>query len=859
MTQPRDSRGRFTSGGGSGGSGSGMNLGTAYGQIRIDASGVQSGIQQAQRSFNNGIQSMGQSIQSFGQQVQMLGANLTLLTAPLAAMQVQGIRTAASFQDSLTMIQARTGATAEAMDMVRETALQLGADTKFSAQQVSDAFLQLLTAGLSMEESLAALPQVLSAAAAGGLDLGTSADIVTNVMTSFGLTATDTTRIVQAMSAAAASSPASMLEIGQAMQQVGGVAQAYGITMDETAAIMAIFAQNGIRGSEAGTQLRSMLRNMTSDAAPTQEAWTKLGISMFDAEGNMRDLDMIMGEMNASLATMTEQERIEVLQQLGGAYGQIGLNALLGSDGVDAMTQQMAAQADVTSVAQTMMGTFNGAMESLRGSIETLMITAFTPFIEMLTPLINRVIEIVNGISDWVAANQAIVQPLLQVMTVVVALGPALFAVGTAISAFGGIISVIGVALGALLSPIGLIIAAVVGLGVAWTTNFMGIQETLQPVIDTISTFATTVIEHIKGIWTAFQEGGLVNVGTYITDNIINPLLSSIQNIDWSAVATTLVNGLGTAISTLGTWATWVYDNILLPLWNNFTTAIASVDWGSVGLSIINAIGMALQLSADFGAWVHDNILAPFVANTQTAIENVDWYSVGSGIVNAIGSILKTAFDFVAWIIDSIFSPVTDNADAATGEVDWSGVGTSILNAIGSFLQGAFDFIQWLMDNVLSPLILGAADAIGRLDWSSVGQNLMDSIRNALPNIAQWVTDNIITPIRNALANFNPMEAVNTGASNISTFFNQVGGALGWAEGGRVGYASGGMVNAVVGERGPENVALPVGSQVTPTSGSNMPSIGTMIIQANTEAGGAAAMRGALSEWDKVMSERNFQ
>ncbi len=280
-------------------------------------------------------------------------------------------------------------------------------------------------------------------------------------------------------------------------------------------------------------------------------------------------------------------------------------------------------------------------------------------------------------------------------------------------------------------------------------------------------------------------------------------------------------------------------------------TAIGNVDWGTVGTTLMTAIGTAIQTLGTWATWIYDNLLNPLLLNAKTAIESIDWGQVGYDIMMAIGAAIMAVVDFVTWIMDYLFTPMTENAEGAASGIDWGSVGTAILTAIASAIGAVINFISWFGETVLIPLIAGAITAISQVDWGGIGTSIMDAIRNTLPNIAQWVTDNVITPIRNALANFDPMGAINQGASNIGSFFGQVGSALGLAEGG--------VVNAVVGERGPERVALPVGSQVTPTSGSNMPSIGTMIIQANTEAGGAAAMRGALSEWDRVMSERNFQ
>lgn len=595
----------------------GFDLGTARGRIIIDASGVNAGIAGAERQFNNSITRMGQGMQRFGGVISGIGSNLTLLTAPLIGFGIAGIRAAGNFEDAMVAIEARTGATAEVMESVRQKALQLGADTKFSSQQAADAFLQLLTAGLSVNEAMATLPNVLDAAAAGNLDLGASADIVTNVMSSFGLVAEDTTRIVETMSRAAASSPADMLQIGTALQAVGGIAKTFGLEMEDTAAILAIFAQSGIRGTQASTQLRSVLRNMTADTEPTTQAWEDLGVELFDVEGNMRDLDVVLQEMNASLATKTQQEQIAILGQLGGAYGQIGLSALLGSDGIDAMRETMAGQASVSAVAEARMNTFTGALTSLKGSIETLMITAFTPFIEMLTPLVQRVIEIVNSITAWAGANEDIVQPLIRILSVVALLGPVLIIAGAAFSAIGGLIAGVGALIGFLLSPIGLVIAAVVALGIAYHTNFLGIRDMIDSVIPVFSDF---IDKHLEVI-VAFTALIPVVIGLTIALGILQGAASLLGITIGLIISPALL--LVAAIAAILFVMNSVYPGGLVALFSDASdsakmlaeigfTAIAraATQAHAILLQLVEILDILLDKQDDFGVFEGANILS---------------------------------------------------------------------------------------------------------------------------------------------------------------------------------------------------------------------------------------------------------
>jgi TP901 family phage tail tape measure protein len=436
----------------------GAVLGNAVGYVDINTSGVSTNLNRAKQDFNSFIQSTGSMMQSWGASIAGFGQNLTLWTAPVALAVGTGLNLAADFDSVLTEIQARTSLTAEAMEQVRQTALQLGADTAFSSQQAADAFLNLLTAGLSVQDALSTLPQVLTAAAAGGMDLATAADLTTSIMASFNLSAADSTAIIDAMSRASAASPASMNEIGIAMKDVGGLAQMFNLSLDETAAVLAIFAQNGIRGAEAGTQLRSLLLNLSSPTAATTAAWEALGTSLYNADGTMRNLDDVLADIRVGLDRLPVEQQNEIISQLAGSYGIVGFNALLASDGIAAMQGTMAEQSAAADVAAAMMDTFKMTIDSLMGTIQTFWITVLTPFMNnVLKPLANQVIDIVNGMTAWAAANEPLVQIMMTMLTGLIALGPTLMLVGRGIQLLGFFVTVLA-------NPFAWLAAAVGGL-----------------------------------------------------------------------------------------------------------------------------------------------------------------------------------------------------------------------------------------------------------------------------------------------------------------------------------------------------------------------------------------------------------
>ena len=412
--------------------------------------------------------------------MQSIGLAISAATAPLVAFGASGIKVASDFEDAMAQISARTGIVGADLQMISDFALQMGADTAFSAQQAADAFLQLLSSGQSASEAMATLPAVLDAAAASGEDLGRTADTVTDIMAAFGLGVESAADVVNALAKAAGASSADMASLGQGFANVGPLAAQFGISVDEVAAILALFAENGIKGAEAGTQLKSMLTNMTGDTERVAGAWQRLGTSMFDAAGQARPIGEVLQDIRRGLAGMTEEQRIRTIQDLAGSFGQLGLTALTTNMSLEDMLALMDGSADAATVAAARMNTFSGRMDSLRGSIQTLQIKAMTPLMKAMTPLIEQATQVVNRVTEWVSANPALTSTLIQVVGVVAGLGGGLLTVGTAlklaIPAFGAI----GTLIGALVSPLGL---AVAGVGLLAAALGVDLGDALNKVI----------------------------------------------------------------------------------------------------------------------------------------------------------------------------------------------------------------------------------------------------------------------------------------------------------------------------------------------------------------------------------------
>lgn len=699
------------------GGGGGFDLGTAHGRVIIDASGVGSAMSQAQGIFSGGLAGIGDGIARVGQQMAGLGSQLTVLTAPIMAFGVAGITVAADFESAMAEISARTGTTGADLERIKDLALEMGAQTSFSAQQAAEAFLQLLASGQTAEEAIATLPAVLDAAAASGEDLGRTADVVTDIMAAFHLGVEDAGMVVDALARAAGASSADMAGLGQGFANIGPIAAEFGLSVDETASILAIFSENGIKGAEAGTQLRSMLRNMTSDTDKVQGTWRRLGISMFDVQGRARPLQDVMRELSVAMAGMSDQERTRTLADLGGAFGQMGLSALTAGISMEEMQTRMDESASASDVAAARMDTFSGRMESLKGSVETLMIEALTPLMEnVLQPLVEQVIEVVNGVTDWVNANPELAGQIALVAGALAIAGPVLIVVGTALGAIGTVI-------GFILSPIGLLIAGVAALGVAWMTNFGGIRDVVQPIIERLlgilgSAWAT-IQPGLAAIYDWFITSALPRVRAFV-EEVVMPAIDRFIGIlgeIWTRVQPGLQNLFDWVVTDGLPLITNVWDTVLRPVIETVIDILMTI-WEVVGPALGDLFTWFTETGLPLVTHFIEDVVVPIIQTLVDILVGIwnavrphvtallNWFRdsfqwIGRNFIQPVIDFVNRLISLVGDAIQSVRELLGLNQQAAAGVP--AGSGEFLANAgIPTFASG-IDFVPSRMLAVLDP------------------------------------------------------------------------------------------------------------------------------------------------------------
>lgn len=484
--------------------------------------GVTTGFDEAlshvKTSLNGATAGIGSQISGFGDKVTKAGQSLLPYAAAITGVMYAGINTASGFESIMAELSARTGTYGEDLAALSDFALQMGADTMFSANDAASALLELTAAGLSAGEAMAVLPSVLDLAAAGGISLADSAAAVTGIMAQFQLDISDAAMVTDVLAQASAASRAEVIDLAQAFGNVGPVAAQFGLDVEETAAALAVMANNGLMGAEAGTALKSMLINMTRDTDDVTAAWDALGTSFYDAEGNARPLNDVLEDISTGLEGMPVEEQNRILTDLAGTYGIVALQALLSAGGIDEMQDSMHQQTSAAEVAATRMDTFAGSMDALGGSVETLQIRAFTPFMQnTLRPLVVDLTNAINKVAEWAAVNPELSNTILSVAAAFVGLTAGLLVIGKTISVVGAAFSTLQMLLGPVATGVWAIagaIGALVGVSAGWillaagfvvalvliATNAFGARDAIFGFIESVTGFS------IPQAWEDFKD-----------------------------------------------------------------------------------------------------------------------------------------------------------------------------------------------------------------------------------------------------------------------------------------------------------------------------------------------------------------
>lgn len=270
-----------------------------------------------------------------GLKTQLSSVVKILATAETAfvGLSAKSVKTGMDFDSAMSQVAATMGKTTDEISNLRDYAQQMGETTAFSATESAQALNYMALAGYDAEKSMQMLPNVLNLAAAGGLDLASASDMVTDAQSALGLSMEDTTRLVDQMATTASKSNTSVGQLGEAILTVGGTAKALKGGTTEMATALGILADNGVKSAEGGTALRNIILSLTAPTTTAAKELEKLNISINDENGNVRALNDIFNDLSASLDGMGTGERTQVLNEIFNKVDLKSVNALLSNCG----------------------------------------------------------------------------------------------------------------------------------------------------------------------------------------------------------------------------------------------------------------------------------------------------------------------------------------------------------------------------------------------------------------------------------------------------------------------------------------------------------------------------------------------
>ncbi|HSN78215.1 MAG TPA: phage tail tape measure protein, partial [Anaerolineae bacterium] len=579
------------------------------------------------------LNNLGTSLGNFGKHALGAGAAMTAMTAPLTLIGVKALDTAGDFEASMNVLAVSAASSATSMEDLSEAALAVGADAELvgiSASQAGDAMTEMYKAGLTTNEvfgdmqgyldgttSLSgALRSAIDLAAASELDLAGATDAVVVAMNTFGIATEDAGTIADVLVRTADAGVASVSGLTESLKNVGPTASSMGIGIEDVTTALGLMATRGIEGAEAGTQLKSMLLNIQRPTKAVQETLQALGVSLYDASGQMLSMPEIIGQLERSMDGLTEEQRNQAITAIAGTYGLNAMNILLGEGtaGWDAMKTAVEGAATVQESAAARTQGWNATLEQLGGVIESIQITVLMPFIqETLTPLAQKFGELAAQVMelDPKILNMGVVFAALAI-----AAGPVLMVLGT-----------MAMGLGALLSPIGLIVVAIGLLAAGFATGAISI-DSVRPILDGVGaaftmlqTVAQTVLANIQLFWET--HGAMIMAVATTTWNTIKGAIEVVVNalaaviLLWFGMVQTFLQEHGAQIQAF-LLAAWRQINTIIQLAVQLIQAVVTTVLGAV-TQFISDHGASIQTILS-GAW---NFISNIIQTVLDLIEGI--------------------------------------------------------------------------------------------------------------------------------------------------------------------------------------------------------------------------------------------
>ena len=748
----------------------------------------------------------GQKMEAVGNSIAGAGKKMMGVTTVIGGVGVAAVKTAADFDSAMSQVAAVSGATGKDFDALRSKAREMGSKTKFSATEAAEAMNYMAMAGWKTEDMLGGIEGVMNLAAASGEDLATTSDIVTDALTAFGLSAKDSGHFADILAAASSNANTNVSMMGETFKYCAPIAGALGFSAEDTAEAIGLMANAGIKSSQAGTALRTIMNNLAGDVKISGKAIGDVTIATTNADGSMRDLSDILADCRSAFGNLTESEKAQAAESLVGKNAMSGFLALMnaGEGDIEKLSSAIdSCDGSAEKMAMTMQDNLAGQLTILKSQLQELAIS----FGDILMPAIRSIVSKLQGFVDKLnGMDEGTKRTIVTIALLVASIGPLLIIIGTTISKIGvamqgfvklangvsklkvaiqggtGVLGKLGAALGGVSAPVLAVVAVIAVLVAAfvhlWRTN-EGFRDaiigTWTRIKDTISGFCQGIVDRLNAL--GFQFTDIVDVLKTVWDGfcqILAPIFEGVFNHIANILST--VTGVITGILDVfigiftGNWSqAWTgVKEIFSSIWNgissffsnilNVIKGVADVVLGWFGTSW-NEIWTNIKTFFE-GIW---NGIVSFFTGIWETIKNI----VQTGIM-LIGSILEAAVDIITlpfrFIWENCKEIIIAVWDAIKSKV------TTVINAVASVISTVMNAIKTVFTTVWNAIKTVVTTVVNAI--KSVVTTVFNAIKSTATTVWNAVKTAVTTPV-NAIKS-TVTSVFNSVKSTVTSIFNGI-------------------------------------------------------------------------------------
>lgn len=741
------------------------------------------------------IDEIGGKMENLGNSISGVGKKMMPVSTAVGGLGIAAVKTAADFDSAMSQVAAVSGATGDDLQALRDKAREMGEKTKFSASEAAQAMNYMAMAGWKSKDMISGIDGIMNLAAASGEDLATTSDIVTDALTAFGLTAADSGHFADILAAASSNANTNVSMMGETFKYCAPIAGALGFSAEDTAEAIGLMANAGIKSSQAGTALRTIMNNLAGDVKISGQAIGDVTIATTNADGSMRSLSDILADCRAAFGGLTESEKAQAAESLVGKNAMSGFLALMNAapadieklsgaiDNCDGTAEKMAA---------TMQDNLMGQLTILKSQLEELAIS----FGEMLMPAIRSIVTKIQEFVDKLnGMDEGTRQMVLKIGLLVAALGPFLVILGTTISKIGtamkgfvqlangfsrlkvavqggtGLFGKLGAAIGGISAPV-VAVVAVIGTLVAaflhlWNTN-EGFREaiigTWNTIKETVSTFCQGIVDRLNALGFSFQNITEVLLAVW---NGFCSLLAPVFEGAFQAIAVVLSTVLNVITGILDIFI-GLFTGNWPQMWTGIQTIFSGV-WEGIKGVLSAAVGIIQGIVDVFLGWFGTSWSAVWT-NIKTFFEGI-WNGIVAffpGIwetitnvaqtgIMLIGSILSAAFDIITLPFQFIWENCKEIIMDAWNAI--KSVVSTAINAVSSVISSVMAVIQNVISTVWTAISTKISSVLNTI------KSVVTTVFNAIKSVASTVWNGIKSAISTVVDGIK---------SKVSSVFNSV-------------------------------------------------------------------------------------